>query len=92
MQKCGFRLGGVQFLAKFVCRCWGFKNRAPEGGFGRLFGVENGVQTGKMRSERPIEKRAVLKTVKKSRRKRRVILGAGGVRPQKSMSNEQFIV
>ena len=56
MQKCGFRLGGVQFLAKIVCRCWGLKNRAPEGGFGRLFGVENGVQTGKMRSERPIEK------------------------------------
>ena len=43
MQKCGFRLGGVQFLAKIVCRCWGLKNRAPEGGFGRLFGVENGV-------------------------------------------------
>ena len=56
MQKCGFRLGGVQFLAKIVCRCWGLKNRAPEDGFGRRFGVENGVQTGKMRSERPTEK------------------------------------
>ena len=56
MQKLGFRMGGVQFLAKIVCRCWGFKNRAPEGGFGRLFGVENGVQTGKMRSERPTAK------------------------------------
>ena len=42
MQKCGFRLGGVQFLAKIVCRCWGLKNRALEGDFGRLFGVENG--------------------------------------------------
>ena len=72
MQKCGFRLGGVQFLAKIVCRCWGFKNRALEGGFGRLFGVENGVQTGKMRSERPTEKWAVFKTVNKPRRKRRV--------------------
>ena len=59
MQKCGFRLGGVHFFfffAKIVCRCWGFKNRAPEGGFGRLFGVENGVQTRKMRFERPTEK------------------------------------
>ena len=56
MQKCGFRIGGVQFLAKIVCRCWGFKNRALEGGFGRLLGVGNGVQTGKMRSERPTEK------------------------------------
>ena len=56
MQKCGFRLGGVQFLTKIVCRCWGLKNRAPEGGFGRLFGVENGVQTRKMRFERPTAK------------------------------------
>ena len=56
MQKCGFRLGGVQILGKIVCRCWGSKNRAPEGGFGRLFGVGEGVQTGKMRSERPTEK------------------------------------
>ena len=86
MQKCGFRLGVVQFLAKIVCRCWGFKYRASEGGLGRLFGVENGVQTGKMRSERPTEKRAVFKTVKKSRKKRRrtpTNFGSWGVRPQK---------
>ena len=42
MQKCGFRLGGVQFLAKIVCRCWGFKNRAPEVVLGCFLGSKMG--------------------------------------------------
>ena len=48
-QKCGFRLGGVQFLRKIAYRSWGLKNRGPGEGFGRFFGVKNEVKTGKMR-------------------------------------------
>jgi len=47
-----------QILIKIVCRCWGFKNRVPEDGFGRFLGVANGIQIRK-----PVPKRRLRQSI-----------------------------
>ena len=42
MQIYSFRLGGVQLLAKIVCRCWGLKTKLRRVVLGGLLGSKMG--------------------------------------------------